>query len=465
MATPITWKFVDQPIASPTVLLDMNDGTTMRVERPGPQCPTPALRQSFAANAMNNGAVLASESYENRQLKWTVWLNGASPTAKISQLDALKAQLSKPSNLIMYNPPGWGFPIFFRTVGSGDYQVDNRGGANGEWHVTCTAIAEPYAIGIRRDLSTVTVTNDPATGTNPARWDITGILGDSPTPAFVRVAGLGAGGSLILAQRTVNSPTAVTTFAQLEAGTLGTDTATWSNAVMSGGNGIATSFATDATLITRATVTVPTASSADALRGRYRVLVRAHSASTGAVFSLRYQQAAGGDVYSGPTVTWQAASTTPWYLVDLGLLEFPAFAAPRSIGYSGLAAGYATSALAIQAARTAGSANLDLDYVYLVPADERWCTVSQVGAVGYLVLDGPNDATYGMASGSSPFSATLSSRTVDNASGLTPRFGGLPQLVPGATNRWHMLLDAQTITTTKTVDVSYWPRWREVATA
>jgi hypothetical protein len=180
------------------------------------------------------------------------------------------------------------------------------------------------------------------------------------------------------------------------------------------------------------------------------------------VYSIRYQQAASGDVYSGPTVTWQAPSTTPWYLIDLGLLDFPSFAAPDRIGYSGLTAGFATSALAIQAARTAGAANLDLDYVYLVPADERWCTVSQVGAVGYLVLDGPQDMTYGMASGTTAFGST---RTVDNASGLTPRFGGLPQLVPGVTNRWHMLLDGQAITTTRAVDVSYWPRWREVATA
>lgn len=462
MATPITWKFVDQPIASPTVLLDMNDGTNMRILKPGPQCPTPALKQAFSSNTMTNGAVLSSESYENRQLTFTVWLNGASQSAKISQLDALKAQLSQPANLIMYNPPGWGFPIFFRTVGSADYQVDNRGGANGEWSVACTAMAEPFALGIRRDLSTVTVTNDPATGTNPGRWDITSIVGDSPTPAFVRVAGLGAGGALILAQRTANNPTAVTTWAQMEAATLGTDTTTASNAAASGGSHITTSFATDATMVTRATVTVPTASSADALRGRYRVLVRAHASATASVYSIRYQQAATGDVYSGPTVTWQAPSTGSWYLVDLGLLEFPAFAAPTRIGYSGLTAAYATSALTVQAARTAGSANLDLDYVYLVPADERWCTVSQVGAVGYLVLDGPQDMTYGMASGTTAFGST---RTVDNASGLTPRFGGLPQLVPGITNRWHMLLDGQTITTTRAVDVSYWPRWREVATS
>jgi hypothetical protein len=231
---------------------------------------------------------------------------------------------------------------------------------------------------------------------------------------------------------------------------------------MSGGSGIATSFSTNSNLVTRVTVTVPTASSSDALQGRYRVLIRAHAPATDTTFTLRFQQNSAADSSNGPQVTWATPNAANWYLLDLGVMDFPAFQTPQRIGYSGLTPGFATSSLAIQVARVSGASPLDMDYVYLMPADERFCSVGQSSAVGYVVLDGPNDMTYGMAAGTTPFGTT---RTVDNASGLTARFGGIPQLVPGVTNRWYMLVDKADITTTKTVDVSYWPRWREVATS
>jgi hypothetical protein len=90
--------------------------------------------------------------------------------------------------------------------------------------------------------------------------------------------------------------------------------------------------------------------------------------------------------------------------------------------------------------------------------------VQQVGAIasGFLILDGPNSTCYGMSSGTTPFGAT---RTVNNDGGTVPFIGGLPMLVPGVTNRWYGLVGIGDPTASKTVDVSYWPRWREVATA
>lgn len=461
---PTTWRFVDSPTAAPTVLLDMNDGSTWKTLGGSDffQLPSPPLKRSIASNAMTNGGMLTSSAYDLRTLTFTVELSASTEAARIGQLDALKAELSKPANLLMYKPQLGSAPVFFRTIRSDEYTVDNQLVPGSTWRVSCSVLAEPFALGIRRDISTVTITNDPAAGTNPARVDLTGIVGDSPTPAFVRIQGLGAGGSAFLSQRTGNNPTAVTVYAQTESGTLSADTTTWSNAAMSGGTGTASSF-TDSSLQTRVTLTVPTASSPEALRGRYRVILRVHTGGTSADFSIRWVQnpGAGQDAVYGPQVSYHA--NTIWQFLDLGIVEYPSLQAPQAIGYSGLPAGYATSQLGIQASRANGADNLDMDYVYLMPADERWCSIAQSTAVGYVVLDGPNDMTYGMASGSTPFGAT---RTVDNAGGLVRRpSGGVPQLVPGATNRWHMLLDKQTVTTTKTIDVSYWPRWREVATS
>ena len=104
--------------------------------------------------------------------------------------------------------------------------------------------------------------------------DVTGVVGDSPTPAFVRLQGLGAGGVAVLAQRTRNNPTALTMYAQAEAGTLGPDTATSGAANTSGGAGAYVTFGTNNNLTDRVTVNVPTATTSDALRGRYRVLLR-----------------------------------------------------------------------------------------------------------------------------------------------------------------------------------------------
>ena len=414
--------------------------------------------------------MLSSASYQNRELKFTVWLNGAGQSAKISQLDALKAQLAKPSNLIMYNPPGWGFPVFFRTFRSDDYVVTNGSAVGGsEWSVACNVIAEPFAIGARRDLSTATVTNNPASGTNPVMWDITGIAGDSPTPAFVKIGtALAAADPVLLAQRTVNNPTAVTVFAQAEAGTMGTDTTVQAaDTAMSGSgsNFTRTTFTTTG-LTTRLTLTIPTATSAEALRGRYRVFLRVRTSATGSTYSLRHvQNPAGPDIVNGPVTTFNSLASTEFRHIDLGVVEFPtAGPYPVSLGYSGLSAQMVTQTLAIQAGRTTGTATMDMDYVYLMPADERFLVAARnaMQVNSSLIIDGPNEMAYGQPSGATPFGST---RTVDNAGGLAFLFGGAPMLVPGVTNRWHMIRGTSANSVTSTVDVSYWPRWREVATS
>jgi hypothetical protein len=464
---PTIWRFVDQPTASPSVFLDMNDGAAWKtLGGDFFHLPSPPLRRSVATNALTDGGMLTSAAYDLRTIQFTLELTGATEAAREAQMDALVTQLARPNNLLMYQSSLSTNPVFFRTLRSDDYDLNTQFIPGVAWRVDCTVMAEPFAIGTRRDLAQVTITNDPAAGTNPARWDMTGVVGDSPTPAFMRLQGLGAGGTAILSQRTVNNPTAVTVFAQAESATLGTDTSTSAAANTSGGSGTFTTFASNSGLVTRITSAVPTASSAEAFRGRYRVFVRAHSADSTSVFTLRYAQnpAAGQDSINGPQVTFTGDGTN-WFLVDLGIAEFPAFATPTAIGYSGLAPALTAGTLALQAQRNSGTANLDLDYVYLMPADERMCLARSTGAVGYIVIDGPNDSTYGMASGSSPFSGTLAARVVDNAGGLVSRMGSAPLLVPGVTNRWHLLVDKATVTTTKTVDVSYWPRWREVATA
>lgn len=465
---PSVWRFVDQPIASPTVLLDMNNGTTWRTLSDDFDVSPPPLKRSIASNAMTDGGLLTASAYDLREIKFTVQLEGATEAARNQQIKDLGRELAKPSNLLMYQSQHASTPVFFRTLRSDNWELDNQFIPNVAWRAKVSVLAEPFAIGVRVDLPQVTVTNDPASGTNPTRWDMTGIVGDAPSPAFVRIQSLGGGSpSLILAQRTINNPADVTVFAQAELGTLSTDTTTWAAGTTYSGTGnraTQTTFATSS-LTLRLTVTCPTSSSASAIQGSYRVLVRGTS-STGANLSVLLQAAqgtGGSSLVKGPKLTFDIIAGTFQYF-DLGKIQIPAVT-PRltQIGYSGLAPQFPLSEpIQILASRLSGTTNLLLDYVYLLPCDERLCMVKQqTGLAGYLVLDGPNDAVYMMEAGTSPFGAT---RTVDQHYLLTPRIGGLPELVPGVTNRWYMLTDLA-VTDTKTVDVSYWPRWREVATA
>lgn len=227
-----------------------------------------------------------------------------------------------------------------------------------------------------------------------------------------------------------------------------------------GSNFARTTFGTN-TLITRVTVPIPSATSGEALRGRYRVYARVRRSASTSAFLVRYK--AGG--VTGLSVAWSTSMPNTWHL-DLGMVDVPSYGpGPQAIGYSGLAPALTQLSLEIQAQRSSGSLNLDIDYVYLLPADERQCSFQQVGTPNSIILDGPNDTIYGLATGSTPFDPDTADRTIDNGGGLIPRQGGLPVLVPGVTNRLYALRAGQSNTSTSTWEVSYWPYWREVATS
>ena len=47
-------------------------------------------------------------------------------------------------------------PVYFRTMRSDEYVLDTQFIPGTTWRVECNVQAEPFAIGIRRDLATVT---------------------------------------------------------------------------------------------------------------------------------------------------------------------------------------------------------------------------------------------------------------------------------------------------------------------
>lgn len=467
------WKFVDSPVTTPATLFDMNNystGCIVDIGQNGEKfdLSPPPLRRIKANNNLSDGSLNTSITTDNRILKFSLGIGPGTKAFKTNIINNLAAELYKPRNLLMYQPDSSRPPVFFRTYRSDDYILKNRGsGVQEIWNVDCTVEAEPFAIGTRVDLSQVTINNDPgAASGNKTFWDITGIIGDVPTPAFMQISDIGARHVAFMGTRCFNNPTALTLFAQAESATLGADTTAQSDSGASPGSGTSrtsTSFSTTPDWAARLTFpSLPSATNAAALRGRYRVIARINGVTATANVSLRWRQTATADTIPGPIVTRNLV-VNPWSFIDLGVIEFPApQMTPEYMGYSNLQSQHATSPLTIEAKRNSGTGGLLIDWVYLMPATERLCAIFQEQGLssGSVILDGPNDATYAIASGSTPFGST---RIVDNKQGIVTRQGGLPWLVPGLTNRIYFLHNENTNNTTETVTVSYWPRWRVLA--
>jgi hypothetical protein len=455
---PVTWKFVDTPVTTPATLFDMNDKLDCALDMgAGFDISPPELKKSVSKSNMRDGGQLTASYYENRVLQFSVGLLPSSTASKEQLLTELNQELAKSNNLIMYKSDSASVPVFFRTVRSDNYKFVNRGGSRKIWNVDCAVEAEPFAIGVRQTpLNAVTITNNPASGANPGRIDISGITGDSPSPAFLNIGtNLTAATYFILSQET-RSPTIVP-FVQAESGTLGTDTTLpGADAAMSGGGSsyARTNFATNSDMATRLTLTTPVT-----VAGTYRVFARVRGQTATGTYKVRIN-------FPNVNVAGQPAEFTlssgVFHIIDLGLFDFPTPAMyPDMIGYSNLTGTHVTQTILIQAQRTSVSGSLDFDYFYLMPGNERMCTFQTPAAIGRLIVDGANEIAYGMTSGSSPFGGT---RIIDNQQAIIPLHGGVPQLVPGVTNRWFIMQGMTTaISNTFSLTVDYWPRWRQVA--
>jgi hypothetical protein len=468
----MAFKFVDQPIASPVVLFDMNrpDGTVFVEFSHTFDISPPPRKRSFTTNSMTDGGQLTGSAFDNRVLEFTIAIEGTY-AQKTARLAAFMAQISKDRNLLMFTPkPGVIAPVFFRTMRSDDYTFVFRSSSQDQpWIVECKVWAEPFAIGQRIDkLTAATLTNDPASGTNPGRIDLTGIVGELPTPAFVRITAPGQNQPFYIAQRSGDGAT-FTGIAQCEAANaFGVDTATATVSGFSGAgtNAATATFATDNSLTWRAQLSWdPAVHGYTAIKGRYRALIRVASSVAGATYRLRLNVYGGTQFIKLRNMEFTIANTADRRIIDLGVFAWPPYEAPMEIGYSGLQSGAETIWVLLDAQRLSGSGSLQMDYMYLFPADERLSVVACSQAPDYLVLDGPNDMTYGMDTGSSPFGAAASNRSITNYLGLVTRVGGLPMLVPGVTNRLHIIQDLAINSNTHAVDVSYWPRYLEVATS
>lgn len=464
-----TWQFVtDFLTATPTVSLDLNSFSSGLMVGDEYNLDPPKYDKGYAANALRPGAFPVRSTAPNRQLVIPLRVTATDRDAAATVIQNLGQQIAVDNFLkVQFGST----PVFFRTFADPDYAWDVTKTLTHESRVTLTLEAEPFAYGLRVNAGSFTVSNDPAAGTNPCRFDITSVTGDVPTPLFMQATSTGASGApsgLVnkwthIGMRRRGTPSNYSNVVQAEGMTQSNGAAVTADATMSGGSKSRITFSTTTSLL-RLNDTFPDNGTAVAdARGEYRVYARC--AMTVSTDTISVQLGYGS---SSTTAVMNDAQTianvTNPYWVDLGKVPVPPYSDPVYHGYAG---GSKMKVLmpfiGLWATRTAGTGSLDVDCLYFLPADEKTLIVRFPSTDTTYAIDGTTQeggSVYGINTALDTIQTIASPPQIVGG-------GGFPELIPGQTNRIHMLRNVDVtgtgdaISNTTTLQCYYWPRWRE----
>jgi hypothetical protein len=459
--------FVDTIAATPTVRLNLADGTTWRVGRDGTAFPPPPLKRVIASTLLQDGATIPASAFDLRRITLDLFVDGTTADATATALQTLHRELNRPTNLLRWWE-GTTHPVFFQTKRASASAVDVRPGSNDgrKKRITVELLAEPFALGLREDPVILQTVDTNPSNANGCFLDVTGVKGDVETPSYIRWPSdaIADDRELLVAIRRRGNPAAVPFHVRAEAMTQGTDTTTMANDANFSGTGnnySRTTFAT-ATMQTRLRLTDLGTPSVD-LRGRYRVFLRYRKNTSGDAINLQLRwgdlqgwTTINNDVYATPN---SGSITT----ADLGHIQIPVGMDPV---YDPAGTELVVSdsiSVALHAERTSGAGTIDFDFLLLVPADDRFGIVhwndDQSSPTDHWMLDARDNSAH----------ARDSSGQIIGA-GAAAIAGGLPMLTPNQTNRIYMVrsvrpLDIWALTTVPNVSVSYWPRYLSVRPA
>lgn len=464
-----TLQFVDSIASAPTVRLNLNDRVEWFKSDDGEDLSPPPLRRSVVESILNDGGFVAGSAYENRIVRLNLWIKTTSQDEMANELQKFARELDRDRNILKFQSHNMTSPVFFRTYRSPDYRILEWDVNTHRARVAVDVLAEPFAYGLRVTQSALTVTNDPAAASNGSFFDVTGVTGDVPTPAFLKLSGsTGMKISPTLGVRRRGTHADWKHFKQAEAMTAGTDTSAPGNdAAMSGSgsNYMRTTFATDATMRGRLSSSAPLGTPAVSAeyKGLYRVYARIRGNTSGDVLEIKLRVNAGNTPVDNPVVRFTVPGNGARGMIDLGLMAVPVGDIPEGEGYSGTPLALQQPPIEVLARRVSGSGTLDFDYLLFIPADEELCILSAgpgltVGPLEPMIVDGPQDKTY--------WEDTSGNQI--NYHAIT-RVGAIPLLAPNQTNRIVMpiprrvTLDSSTDLDAKgdtlTVTVSFWPRF------
>lgn len=434
-----------------------------RVLARGTDVTPPPFRRSWNSTLLTDGATVPASAYDNRVINLHLLLDSPDPTINATQLQLLHRELDRPNNILRWQPDAALPPVFFRTFRAPDYGQDFDHGIN-LFDIQLTIPAEPFAFGVREDVTPATVSNDPInTGSNGKFFDISSVKGDVETPLQLRMSGSDATGrQTLFAVRRRGTPSAMPFFLQCESMTLGTDaalTASGTNYSGAGSNTVTVTPGTSTLVQRLSTAAFPSSGSVD-VRGTYRVFLRAHNSAgfpPAASFTIQLRHGARATANAEVAVT-RTTALEQIRMVDLGLVQIPEGFDPMANGPENAPLAVAGIPLQIYASKVTGTA-LIFDYLLFVPADDNLCIVNWgSSSPTSFVLDGFNRAVYGIDG---------SGQVADIA---TAYFIGDPPMVsPGVTNRVVVIRDVVPTTgssdfpaVTYSITPSYWPRYLSV---
>lgn len=444
---PALIQFVDSIGSSPTVRLDINDGAAWFCG--DFSAPPPRLRRSESSNAMRDGGIVGSSSYENRTLSLSLTLvNTSTEDAAATELQKLWRELDRPVNWLRYQREGMTKPVFFRLFRSDVAELEELWTTPVARSIDLELLAEPFALGLRETLGPYTVNNDPAATSNGLFFDVTGVVGDVATePMFWWSTDSGT----FWLGASHGSTAIVAPMAQAETASLLGDTANpggGPDASMSGtgtNNFARTSFATGSYMANRLQFNglLPP--------GAWRALVAVRRSSATGVINVK------ADVYGTPVAT---SLTTSRQIVDLGIV-YGRESTPA--GAVGVVNSVDSTVLRVAAERVSGTSTLDWDYIYLIPAGNQ---VNEISAPQLMIAQ-PSlsvsplvDSAGGHVSywfGGDPSIGTSSIRL-----GKVTVAGGFPSLSPAIVNRFYVVHQSATThakSTVLTIYGAYWPRY------
>lgn len=443
-------KFVDAISASPTTRLDMTEDGGSGWRLTSFVANPPRLRRAASNNAMRDGGIVSSSSYENRVLTITFSLVNAAQDTNATEIQKLARELDRETNLLKWQPNGLTKPVFFKTFRSDVTTLDYLWSAKAFHNITIEVLAEPFALGLLQTVGPYTVTNDPAAASRGHYFDIAAAdaIGDVPADIVIKNATAAPCG-LVLATRQHGTPSDLTFFMQAESLTNSTDTTNpggAADAVMSGTaltNYKRTTFATDATMTIRVRDWSPrdadyTDAEGIAIRGTYRVMAAVRRSDATSVINVRWSRESTTE--TGETVALPL--TTDRQLVDLGLISFgmdlPTKPGGAAVGETPV---WIDNPVHFEAQRVSGAGTLDWDYFVLVPADEaqlRWESSNSTTDSTYdLIIDGALEAVYYMYASTDPFDGTA---VLYSGAGQGILSGGFPKLLPNQINRFYLYL-------------------------
>jgi hypothetical protein len=465
-------KFVDRPDPAAVVRLDVNTWGVVATKDVWP------THDGFTLGAPSFEGVPGGYGgqYGPRAARFGVVIRGNRADATAAMSAIARELLREGGNWLFFQLTPGAKPMWLRTYQSGPEALsfealrdaDTADTRRTQWGVGVALVCDPFMLGARVTPSPVTINNDIAHASNPLMARLPAIEGDAPTPLRILTSVPPANKTQLLAMVSVEEDdphqASYTTPIRITGGwDMFNGTTQVSDAAMSGGVGYRVSFAGVATLASRlvdntAALVGP---SARMYSGRLRAFVRVGKAATNATYQVQLgQYAVDGPVWND-AVTVAVTPGTAFQWVDVGEIQYP-FANPLTKAYADLAdLGSGLGDLSIRAARTVGTADLDIDSLLLIPAH----LTASPGARTSLALIERGE---GMVSASGVYYDAEEDRIVILASGALVHYkdppvvkGSLPWAVPGFTNILHYLrsMTADVLTDSTVLTISYQPRW------